>query len=136
MCLSLKVKLSEEDAPRSKEIAKLATEIAGVDIGPEHSLFRKRSSVLNISESGKGCACSLLTDDADWDAETWDMHQSSLPKIAQGLRKLRENTKVGFVFEALWQGEKPTEEKKISIGELANIVESGKIGTKTRYLID
>src|SRR6266446_538070 len=134
MCLSLKVRLSEEDAPRSQEIANLASDTVGVNVCLERSLSRKNKFVLHISEQGKGCACSLLTDDADWGAETWDMHQTSLPKIAQSLRTLRENTKVGFIFEALWQGEKPTEETKISVDELARIVESGKIGTTTRYL--
>ena len=117
MCLELKVKLSAEDVRRSKEIAKLANQIEGLEIDIEDAQFRSRSSVVNILESGNPCGCTFLAEGFNRNALTWDMHPSSLPKIAQSLRRLRENTKAGFVFEALWQGDKPTEEKTVSIDE-------------------
>ena len=87
-----------------------------------------------ISEEG-GCACSLLNDDADWDAETWSMRSEVLDRLAATLETLAMRGPQGLVVEALWQGE--TAEKTVSVtpSELAEIAKSSGLGTRTRYTV-
>ncbi len=49
--------------------------------------------------------------------------------------KRRSQASSGFSFEALWVGESPTEERHVTIDELAHLAEQSKLGTKTRYLV-
>jgi hypothetical protein len=49
---------------------------------------------------------------------------------------MRQQAASGFSFEAFWVGESPTEERRVTIEELARFVEQSKLGTKTRYLVE
>jgi hypothetical protein len=97
--------------------------------------LRRRSQDLNISEPVQGCACSLLADDADWDAAVWSMRPEVLPQLAATLATLRQHTAEGFVFQALWVGETASHDKQVSIEEMRALVESGQISTDSRYLV-
>jgi hypothetical protein len=63
------------------------------------------------------------------------MIPSTLPRLAGILRAMRQQTADSFSFEALWVGESPTEERRVTIDELACLAEDSKLGTKTRYLV-
>jgi len=63
------------------------------------------------------------------------MRPDRLAEIAETLKRLRKITKGVLAFEALWAGEKPTEEKEVSMEEMVRIIYEGRIGTKTRYLV-
>ena len=134
MCLTLSIKLSEEDAPDAARLARLFS-VAGdegeVLIEPVTGWFGKKTPYMGV-----GCACDLLTDDADWNASTWEMHPSLLSQLAEGLQSLRNDCEHGFQFEALWVGDKPEEVKTVSIEEMLRIVRESKIGTKTQYRIE
>jgi hypothetical protein len=78
-------------------------------------------------------AHELLTDEADWNAMTWDMDPAGLERLAVTLEWLHEELPGEFTFQAL-AGEDPIE-KRVSRPELLRIVRVGQIGTRTRYRI-
>jgi hypothetical protein len=78
-------------------------------------------------------AQDLLTDEADWNAITWDMDPAGLERLALTLEWLQEELPGEFLFEAL-AGEEPIE-KRVSRPELLRLVRAGQIGTRTRYRV-
>jgi len=64
------------------------------------------------------------------------MIPATLPRLAGILRSLRRGTSSGFSFEALWVGESPADERRVTIEELAGLAEQSRLGTKTRYLVE
>jgi hypothetical protein len=76
---------------------------------------------------------SLLTDEADSTAMTWDMDAAGLERLGVTLEWLYEELAGEFTFETLW-GEEPIE-KLVSRTELLRIVRAGQMGTRTRYRV-
>jgi len=64
------------------------------------------------------------------------MIPSALPRLGGILRAIRLQTSSGYSFEAIWIGESPTEERRVTIDELVRLAEESKLGTKTRYLVE
>jgi hypothetical protein len=64
------------------------------------------------------------------------MIPSKIPRLAGILRSIRQETSSGFIFEALWVGESPADERRVTIEELAALAEQSRLGTKTRSLVD
>jgi hypothetical protein len=93
-----------------------------------------RRAEASISESG-GCACSLLADDADWDAATWAMRPDVREPLAQTLATLLAGLPGGATVEAFWVGERAAGERPVSPAELAAIARAGALGTHTRYVV-
>jgi hypothetical protein len=83
--------------------------------------------------SDDGCACSLLTDDADWNAATWDMLEDARLRLGRTIEALGKSLPNGFTLEALWIGETPDETRTVTADELARIACASELGTKTRY---
>ncbi len=100
------------------------------------SFFGRGNARFNISEVGEGCACSMLTDDADWNAEFWDFQPSVLPPTANLLANINERVPNGFIVEALWAGDKPEETLTVSIDELKDLVLKNQIKTKAKYVVE
>lgn len=99
------------------------------------SFFGRGNPRLSISEAGEGCACSMLTDDADWNAPAWDIQPTLLPHLANSLALISDRASEGFTFEALWAGDKPEKYLEVSPNELLSIVRENRVGTKTRYIV-
>jgi hypothetical protein len=87
-----------------------------------------------ISEEG-GCACSLLSDSADCDAETWSMRPEVLDRLATTLEVLATLGPNGLFVQALWIGEEVQVTMSVTPQELARIARSGRLGTHTRYAV-
>jgi hypothetical protein len=85
-----------------------------------------------ISEEG-GCACSLLGDDADWNADAWAMRPEILEQLTQTLQILADEGPPNLSVEALWVGEAPSETSRVTPSELAELARSSRLGTRTRY---
>jgi hypothetical protein len=128
------VRLAERDGARARDIAD-ATSSDAIEVAASHRLFRRATRDLNISEPGQGCACSMLHDDADWDAPAWRMRPELLPQLASTLAKNREHSSEPFTFQALWVGDDVYHEPQLSVDELRGIIESDQIGTDTRYTV-
>jgi hypothetical protein len=130
MCLILTVRSADSDAARASEICRAV----GLPVCPEkRRLFgfaRRPSGIVQIPGPEGGCGCSFLAETANWDAPTWDMIPSTLPRLAGTLRTIRQQTSCGFSFEALWIGESPDEERHVTIDELAALVEGSKVAPR------
>lgn len=136
MCLILTVRLTEPDAAHATEICRAANIPACSRKWHLFGIEKKPSGVIQIPGPEGGCGCSFLADSATWAAPTWDMIPETLPRLAGVLRSIRQHTQNSFSFEALWIGESPTEELRVTIDELVHLAEQSKLGTKTRYLVD
>ena len=135
MCLIMTVRLSERDVPRARDIAAAASSADAIEIGAVRRFFRGVTGELNVCEPRQGCACSMLHEDADWDSAAWRMRPEVLPRLASTLAKVRERSSAPFTFETLWVGDDVYYERQVSFNELRGIIESGQIGTHTRYTV-
>ena len=132
MCLIVTARFSGSDATRAEEIRRAA------GLPPERPLFhfsRRQSDTINIPGPDGGCGCSFLAESADWNAPSWDMESSTLPRLEQILRAISAQTSGEFAFDALWVGEAPNEERRISFEDLIELVRESKLGTSTRYTV-
>ena len=134
MCLSLIITLPEEKQKNAKKIADKASTDKLI-VFEEKRWFKKRSRFLFISKENRGCACDLLTDDADWDAETWDIIESYLPDLSLIISSLSEEIPEGFIFEALWAGDVQKGKLLVTAEELSKIIRSNKIKIKITYQV-
>ena len=62
MCLTMIVRVREPLGDRITEILREGD----LSISEQKDWRSKPTGLLMLSESGEGCACSMLTDDADW----------------------------------------------------------------------
>ena len=76
----------------------------------------------------------LLTDDADWNAATWDMDREGLESLATTLEWLFAELPGELTFEATW-ADQAEEEKGVTRAGLLAIVRASEIATKTRYRV-
>ena len=83
-----------------------------------------------ISEKG-GCACSLLSDDADWDADFWAMRPEILEQLARTLQIVVDEDSRRLTVEVLWVGETPRQTARVTAAELVALTRSSRLGTKT-----
>ena len=118
-----------------RDAARKAEEV-GLRVELEHSLrcrwARDRPARAVISEDG-GCACSLLSDQADWNADVWSMRPDILDRLGRTLQVLADNGPATLSVEALWVGEVPRETITVTAAELAVLARSSRLGTRTRY---
>jgi hypothetical protein len=106
--------------------------VGGVDKASQHH----PPFVFGLAESSKeGCACSLLHDDADWNAEHWLLKPAGLPRLEETIVRFNGLAKDGFTFQALWMGEKPETTVDVTVDEMRALVRQNGIGTKVRYHI-
>ena len=107
-----------------------------VDVGhPSRWPWAKGQPVrARISEDGS-CACSLLSDVADWNAETWSMRCDVLDRLATTFETLAAHGPRELVIEARWVGDPATVTVRVSPRELADLARSSKLGTRTRYVV-
>src|SRR5262245_36415068 len=75
-------------------------------------LFNRGNPRVSLSERGKGCACSMLTDDADWNAATWDLREDVVSALADTLTTIHRHAGNGFAFEGLWIGDRPKTDQR------------------------
>ncbi len=128
------ITLSDDDEMSNNDLSRWHPKDSEVELRLYKSIFSKRSTLLGVEKRGQGPG-GLLTDNADPDALFWDIQSELLPEIANLLSQLRQNTKAGFLFCAYWAGEKSSGQIEISIDELVQVIKTGKIGTRTKYLI-
>ena len=135
MCLMLIVAAEPSERERFNQAA-LRAAAAGLSVEVQHPLrwpwARKTPVRATISEKG-GCACSLLSDAADWDADFWAMRREILDQLARTLQIMVDEGPPRLTVEALWIGETPRETSRVTAEELVALARSSRLGTKTRY---
>lgn len=89
---------------------------------------------LHFSASG-GCSCDLLSDDAEFEAETWALESMRLPALAQAVEVLGKECK-RFSFVAQWlNGETPRQTRALSRSALAELVRENRVGNNVLYVV-
>lgn len=85
---------------------------------------------------GEGaCPCSLLAEDADWDAPYWSMRPVVLEPLAQTLEAVSTAAPQGFRFAAVWEGTVHRKEEIVSVAGLLTRVRASRLGTETCYRV-
>lgn len=74
-----------------------------------------------------------LTDDADWNASSWDVTDVGTKRLVATISYLGTMLPDGFQLQALWAGDTPLEVKRVSLDEMVDIASSGGLGTRTTY---
>jgi hypothetical protein len=136
MCLQITVTAERITGERASEIADAFNDndkLLKVNI-PEKKWFEAFEPGFLISEDGS-CSCSLLTEEADWNAEVWDMGLELLPKLAKTVEKLYGEINAPFNLQALWAGEKATAEIDVSLTKMLEVIRKNQLGTKIKYKI-
>jgi hypothetical protein len=77
----------------------------------------------------------LLTDSADWNADSWDMEPARLSELVRALEILFEQIPEAFQVEVMWSGDRALVERLVTRDELLDVVRRGQIGTRVRYLV-
>jgi len=86
-----------------------------------------------VTEDG-GCACGMLSDDADWNAETWAMRAASFEPLAQTLEELLRLGPRRITVAALWAGDRPQRGAQRHASRSKRIIRTTGLGTKRRYV--
>ena len=135
MCLTITIELPMMSKDKARRLAGQNRPSGNVGLRFEDraSLAGRGNPRLSLSEAGEGCACSMLADDADWDAPAWDIRPAVLPSLANTIRFISERAPNGFILEALWAGDKAGENLELSLDELLNLVRANRIGARARY---
>jgi hypothetical protein len=135
MCLIITVSAAASDRQKLETVSRqLTADCLRVEV--EHlsrwPWARERPVRAVLSETG-GCACSLLSDDADWNAEDWAFRDDVLDRLAGTLHRLVASVKDGVTVEALWIGDNVKETRSISAVDLVELARTNRLGTHTRY---
>jgi hypothetical protein len=137
MCLVLAVTAPATDRA-ILEAAAVEASAAGLRVNVEHHSpwpWAKNKPIrANVSEE-VGCACSLLSDDADWNAESWLMRPEIRDRLARTLEILASRGPKGWFVEAIWIGDDVRETVQVTPEELGRMARSDKLGTHTRYAV-
>ena len=80
-------------------------------------------------------AHDLLTDNADWNAETWAMEADGLQDLASTFAWLFGLVAGSMTIEATWAGEQTTTVRDVSRDEMLDIVRAGALATRTTYKV-
>ena len=83
---------------------------------------------------GGGCSCSLMGDDADWNNPIWVLDPEILNGLSRAIKLLSEESE-SFTFQALWIGDKPDTEERISLKGLLKDILNNKIKNKYIYVV-
>ena len=109
MCLTISVELTKMTKHDAESLAAAQRASSKLELHYEGTteVFGRGNSRFSIFEVGEGCACSMLTDNADWNAVTWEFQPTLLSDLASTLAFISERAPNGFAVEAVWIGESP-----------------------------
>jgi hypothetical protein len=138
VCLSIWIEAATSDRDSLVTAANSASEF-GLQVDVDHvsrwPWARKGPVRATITEDG-GCACGMLGDDADWNAETWAMRPDIIEPLAQTLEELVRLGPRRITVAALWAGDRPQQEFKVTPADLMLIIRTTGLGTKRRYVVE
>ena len=133
MCLLIRIELHGVEPSTAAEIAEYSS--SRHDLSVKATKPSKIAASFSVAEYAEGCACSLLADDADWNAPAWSFRPDVLPKLANVVRALLSRARGQVVLEALWIGNDADRTERVTTRQLLATIDAGSLGTKTRYVI-
>lgn len=81
-----------------------------------------------------GCSCEFLSENAEFECETWALTQENLPALSRAILALSKECKK-FSFVAHWlNGERPRKTNKVAGSALAKLVAENKVGNNVLYV--
>lgn len=122
MCMIVEITGNGMTASEARRIAALNTLLGSADDPP----------VLSIH------GCDLLSEDADWDADTWDMSAEGKAVLRDALTLVMTEVPGPLGLTALWwEGPTapPVPTKEVGRAELLELVDSGSISTHFGYRV-
>jgi len=138
VCLTISIEADATDRERLA-VAALAASAFGLRVDIEHTSrwpWAQRTTVRATITDGGGCACGLLSDDADWSSESWRMRPDIVEPLARTLEVLLQHGPGRVALEAFWAGDRPHREVRLASNEMGAIVRGKGLGTKVRYIIE
>ena len=125
MCLFLFAVPDEPGRVGARHLAEATGLQVRKEQSPPDSLWFSRES---------GCACSMLTDDADFSDEFWAFDEEVLPALAKAVEIL--GRRAGrFTFQAIWAGDDPEAESDVGLRELIQAVRTNRIRNAHVYRV-
>lgn len=133
MCLEAIVSIHGKDRDELEVLAERITAAGPLKIVLARRGLLRRFYELRLSEPGRGCACSMLSDDAAPDASCWAMRSESAAGLARALEQVGQSVVGSWTFEASW--DPATQEKQVSRAELVALARDGRIGNSVKYVV-
>ncbi|MBK7585536.1 MAG: hypothetical protein IPI67_35795 [Myxococcales bacterium] len=138
MCLIFSIEALHDQRERLLAAAALASR-DGIRVDVAHPSrwpwAQKRPVIAELTEDG-ACGCSLLADEADWNAPAWTLRSDVVPAIVSALRTLLKQGPPVLRVSALWAGDTPAHVERISPEQFLALVAADQLGTKTVYVVD
>lgn len=138
MCLLISVEAAHDSRERLVTAARAAA-ARGIRVDVSHPSrwpgARSRAIVGRVTEDGS-CSCSMLADDADWNARTWTFRAEVLPALESTLRVLIELGPLPLRIAALWGGEQPAVVVRLSADQFLSQLRCEGLETSTAYLVE
>ncbi|WP_143006635.1 hypothetical protein [Aquimonas voraii] len=128
MCLEILASIAPE--AKSRISTERLSQLCGLAVSS-----RKVRGVpsLHFSVTG-GCSCEFLSDDADFESETWTLAPDHLAALSHAVSALSKECRK-FSFVAHWlNGERPRRTERVSGSALAKLVSENKVGNNVLYI--
>ena len=127
MCLEITATIAPDAKARIS--AKRLSELSGLRVA---SCKIDGLPALHFSVTG-GCSCEFLSDDAEFESETWALASEHLPALALAVSILAKETG-RFSFVARWlNGERHRRTEKIRGAKLVKLVTENRVGNNVLY---
>ena len=126
MCLELIVVPAASGLVSAEALSK----VSGLTVAKEHHPV---PNSFHFSRGG-GCACSLLSDAADWDKPTWDLAPQVLTGLAAAVELLHERVG-GFTLQATWIGDKAETTERVPVKQLVRDILANAVRNKVVYRV-
>ena len=117
-------------ATKERVGARRLSEVSGLRVEKRN---RPVKDALCFSRDG-GCSCSLLSDTAGIEDETWDLDSAVLPGLAAAVKALAEEAN-GLTFQATWVGESPKARERAALRELLGDISENRVKNRHVYVI-
>lgn len=103
MCLLIEVLLPDVPAPAAGRLTRAAAEAGLLELLAQRQPRGAGGARFLVGEPHQGCACSLLGDEADWDAPFYALRPGAVNPLAQTLAFLREHAgPAGMYVRGTW----------------------------------
>ena len=115
MCLLLEVLLPGHPPEEAGRLTRAAAEAGHLELRAQRQPPRGQGSRFLLGEPRQGCACSLMADDADWDAPYYALRPQMAEPLARTFEFLRTHAgAAGMYVRAAWVSDAP---KPLAPGE-------------------
>jgi hypothetical protein len=125
MCLTISIRAGGLDGSAQKELSDRFPALHR----DRFRALRRGGGLLSVH------ACDFLSEEADWNAQTWTMTADGRRSLSQILTAVFARLPGDIEIEATWGGDAPTKEQQVSRASLLSLVESDGLGTRTRYQV-